>query len=165
MTQLKNPLFAALAAVLALAPTGCSEKFVIHQPYDAVNVCSASVMAIAVNRSQKDYHKDYFPAFREAVKKRFARRMKLVDWDYVEGGQLNWDQAVAAGRKLGVDVVIGLLIDDSERPPKRMQILKVVKASNGKVIAMQNRLMSPERGYTFRSEMKGLSRVLSCVNK
>lgn len=147
--------------VILAAMTGCSVKWHVHQPIDVQRACSAVALPIAANKSQEEYLEAHFPAFREGFLKTFRGRLQVKEW---EGGKkgLTWEEAVAVGRGMGVDVVVGILIDDSERPPDRMEILNVVKASNGKVIARQNRLIAASDVYKFKDELDSLARILRC---
>ncbi len=140
---------------------GCSAKFVVHQPAQIKRVCSVTLLSIGTKAGQREYAELYFPRFREAFVKRFKGRIRLREYAAAAKGY-TWEDAAAIGRKLGVDAVVGILIDDASRPPRRMQILKVVKSSNGRLLARQNRLMPPREHYTFSSETKGLYRVLQC---
>lgn len=153
----------ALPALLLAG--GCAVKFQVHEPYELEKVCSATVIPIAVNPRQEDYRKDYFPRFREKLREGLGGSIKLVDWPGADTRGLNWDEAVAEGRRLGVDAVIGILIADSAHPPKRAQILKVVKSSGGKTIVRQNRLMDPRPDYSFKKEIGGLKELLRCRSK
>ena len=150
---------ALLGAGLCLA--GCSPKFVIHQPVGVKRVCSVTLLAIGIKADQREYAKHYFPRFAAEFKRHFAGKLRMLE--HPEGAKsYTWEQAAAIGRELGADAVIGILIDDSSRPPRRMQILKAVKSSNGKILAQQNRLMPPVEDYAFKSEIRGLDRVLEC---
>lgn len=146
---------------LIAASLGCSVKWQVLQPRDLERVCSAVVVPIGTNAVQNEYLQTYLPQFQKAFRERFGAKIRVVDWSGDRKG-LTWEEAVPVGQTLGVDAVVGLLIDDSDRPPRRMEILNVVKTSNGKALARQNRLIPPVERYGFESELKDLGRSLKC---
>lgn len=153
-------LLAPLAAALLASLSGCGVKWVVEQPYEARRVCSVAVVPIAVGKSQEEYRGVYYPRFVSRFREEFAGRIRVEEWKGDRG--LNWEEATAEGTKLGVDAVVGILFDDSAYPPQRIEILKVVKAQNGRVIARQNRLIPPDEEYDFRSELRKLRSILGC---
>ena len=157
-------LLLGVLAPLVLAG-GCGVKFLVHEPYELEKVCSATVIPIAINARQEEFRREYFPRFRENLREALGGRIQLTDWKDADKRGLSWEKAVEEGEKLGVDAVIGLLISDSAHPPKRTQILKVVKSSGGRVIVRQNRLMDPRPDYSFKKEIGGLRKLLRCGKK
>ena len=139
---------------------GCGVKFIVEQPFYARRVCSAAVVPIAIDKSQEEYRQIYYPQFLDRFRRAFEGRVRVVDWTGDRG--LNWEEAVAEGRRLGADAVVGVLIDDSDYPPKRIEILKVVRASDGRVIVRQNRLIPPTEPYEFESELGQLKKLIRC---
>lgn len=144
-----------------LGSSACGVKLVVHQPSDIRRVCSATVLSIGIKDSQREYHEQYFPPFYAAVQKALGAKMTIIEAPSPAEGY-TWEEAARIGRDLKADAVIGILIDDSARPPRRMQILKVVKSSNGKILAQQNRLIPPREDYAFTSEIRAIGKILEC---
>ena len=149
--------------ILALLPlaAACSVKWQVLQPDALKRVCSVAVVPIGTNKSQQEYAQAYLPEFKKAFRDRFGAKLRIAD---LKGDikVMTWDDALAAGQEVGADVVVGLLIDDGDRPPRRMEILNVVKVSNGKILARQNRLIGPSESYGFGAELDDLGRILEC---
>ena len=150
--------------LLWLLVCACNPRFVVYQPEALRNACPVTVVPISVNASEGEYRAAYFPRFREEFKRQLSASVSIKEAANLDRN-LTWEDAVAAGKDLGVQAVVGLLIEDSNHPPRLTEILKIVKVSNGRALAESIRLITPGADYRFEKEVEAIKRLLSCPSK
>ncbi|MEK7287371.1 MAG: hypothetical protein AAB091_02255 [Elusimicrobiota bacterium] len=153
---------------LILFSGACAPRLAVWRPDLLRQTQTVAVLPICVGKTQREYSELYFPSFYKGFSKKFAGRFKIVGADDLLRTEKNppaansdstWDAALEAGKKLNADIVIGILIDDSDHPGKLIEIIKAAKPSNEKIAAGGNWLLTPKDNYTFSRELKSLEAI------
>lgn len=153
-----------LALTIAFIPAACAPRLVVHRPDLLTQVNTIAVAPIHVGKTQKEYSRLYFASFRDEFSKKFSPRFKVIPIGPEDAQQdFTWENAVARAGIDQVDLIVGLLIDDSDQPGRLIEIIKMVRPSNEKILAGSNRLLEPKPDYSFRQEIQALESALKAA--
>ncbi|MBI4368603.1 MAG: hypothetical protein HY547_00065 [Elusimicrobia bacterium] len=160
-------LYFSLTAIISLP--ACAPSFQVRQPLILAHSNSMAVVPIHVNPIQKEYADLYFETFHKEFTARFAAHRRIISLEeirsrltqtaYADDADCTWLEAVAIGKFLNVDAVAGVLFDDSDRPGYLIEIVKIVRPANEKILAVNTFSFKPKTNYRFKNELKALEKA------
>ena len=130
---------------------------------------SVILVPIHVGDIQKEYAELYFDTFHKEFTKYFDQKLRVSSLEkshlqlkevaYQNNDDCTWLEAIEIGKAESADAVVGILLDDSDTPGRLIEIIKIVRPSNGKILANDTFSMKPKTQYRFKQELKAINKA------